>query len=93
MSKREILDWMDKRIEIARADIVTQKLNDEIMACANATRVQVQIHVGIDKLSNATEIPLNHEFNEGRKYKHEYYFAYRGIEFFQLEEEPNYGIY
>ena len=93
MSKQEILKWMDKQIKIVKVLNEIQQLGDEIMACGVGSKEEVHIFKGIDKITDATGIRLEYVYCEDcEKYKHEYHFSYKGIKFFQLEEEPIYDM-
>lgn len=86
MKKEEILDWMDKQIDIHRLLIDSQTLYDRVMAIYPAD--YIQIYKGIRECAEAAGVPCETSIVDGENILYPFMqsFTYRGTEFCQLSE-------
>jgi len=99
LTNEDIIEWLDSIVDAL--NIATEnsyilswgKLNldegeyeNSIQPCGSNNYRYIHIYTGIDKLAKAVGCEL--ECNEGwsKEYSYRYFFKYKGVEIFQLEE-------
>lgn len=85
MKKEEIIDWMDKQVDINRSLIDGRVLGEDIKAAYVPNGIH--IYSGIEKCAEAARVPYMTEFIEGAKFPIRKSFVYRGTIFIQLSGE------
>lgn len=84
--KLELLQWMDTQIFIRKQMQEEKFCGETVMVCYPEMSDGIHIYAGIGELAWATgsEIKCINYLDD--EYPFEYYFIYKGMKFFQLEE-------
>ena len=82
----ELIQWMDTQIEIRKQMQEELYCGETVMVCCPEMSYGIHIYAGIGELAQAVEVEIRFHIEDDVDYPFEYYFAYKGVKFFQLEE-------
>lgn len=85
ITESAVRDYLDAVVAIKVEEVKVKKLGQiELILFPN----QVHIHRGITEMAEAAGCELKEELHSDREgYPFEYFFKYKGIRFFQMEQE------
>ena len=84
--KLELLQWMDEQIAIRNRLKEEEYCGDTVMVVVPQLSDGIHIYTGIGELAQAADADIRCFTETDVKYPFKYYFMYKGIRFFQLEE-------
>lgn len=82
----DLKQWANKMVKIYNLTNAVSKYSDSVMACEPFCG-GIHIYTGLDEVAEAVGKKICIRNREHTEYPYEYYFKYKGVEFYSLRKQ------